>query len=118
MPTEAILFAALVVIRDREVKGLAGEVLRVAPLYEGRALHAAAEQAMRVTARREDRPLLKRALADKNPQARVIAGAGLAMLDGKKEAAAPVGWADFLDGYLVRGKYDGEVTEFLKGVPV
>lgn len=119
-PPSAALFAAFLVIRDRNLEGLAGDVLRVASLCDAKALRLAAGQAMRATVRPADRALLQRALTSDNIHAQVIAAAGLAVIDGKTDpdvAATPVTWANFLETYLVRGRRDGERTEFLKGVP-
>jgi hypothetical protein len=119
VPASALLFAALLEIRDRELNGLAAEVLLVVPLCDSQPLRTAARQAMRATVRREDRRLLKSAFADDNVHVRAIAAAGLAVIDARTELprTAPVTWVDFLDTYLVHGRYDGERTDFLKGIP-
>lgn len=119
VPASALLFAALLVIRDRELNGLAAEVLLAVPLCDSQPLRTAAAQAMRATVRREDRPLLEREFAHDNVHVQAIAAAGLAVIDAKTDPArtAPVTWVDFLDTYLVRGQYGGEHTDFLKGIP-
>jgi hypothetical protein len=120
VPTSALLFAALLVIRDRELDGLAGDVLRIIPLCDSEPLRAAAGQAMRATVRRGDRPLLARALASDNASARAIATAGLAVINARAEPPLtidPVTWVDFLNTYVVCGRCGGERTEFLKDIP-
>jgi hypothetical protein len=119
VPAWALLFAALLVIRDRELEGLAAEVLLVVPLCNSQPLRTAAGQATRATVRRADRPLLDRAFAGDNVHVRAVAAAGLGAIDARAEPArtAPVTWVDFLDTYLVHGQYGGERTDFLKGIP-
>lgn len=120
VPASALLFAALLAIRDRELKGLAAEVLLVVPLCDSQPLRTAASQALRTTVRPEDRALLNRAFAQDKVHVRAIAAAGLAEIDARAEPAraAPVTWVDFLDDtYLVHGRYGGERTDFLKGIP-
>jgi hypothetical protein len=119
VPASALLFAALLVIRDRKLDGLAAEVLLVVPLCNSQPLCTAAGQALRATVRPADRHVLERAFANDNVHLRAIAAAGLAVIDARSEPArtAPVTWVDFLDTYLVRGHYGGERTDFLKGIP-
>lgn len=119
-PRSVLLFASLLVIRDRERSGFAADVLRAVPHCDSKPLRSAAEQAMHATVHSSDRALLQRALAADNCHARSIAAIGLAKIDAKAEPgfnAAAVTWVEFLDTFLVRGQYNGERTEFLKGVP-
>lgn len=118
-PPSALLFAALLLIRDREFQGLAGEVLLLVPLCDAQPMRAAAKQAMRATVCPTDRALLDGALASDNIQVRATAAAGLVVIGATAERRrdVPVTWVEFFDTYLVQGRYDGERTEFLKSIP-
>jgi len=69
-----LLLAAMQVIKHREIKGLAAEVLTALPYCDNEHLKDAAQQAMLVTVRRDDQPML-RALAthSETNDARLIA---------------------------------------------
>jgi hypothetical protein len=118
-PVAPRLFAALLLIRDREVTGTAEAILRALPLCTSPVLRRAAEQAMAASVRPTDRPLLEKVSAKDDEATKELVHIGLAVLDNKTPKSwALVTWIDFFDELLVRGQSDGERIELLKGVPV
>ena len=85
-----VLANALGVIRQKKIKGLAGKILRLAPLYDKEYLSTTAAQTILASAKvPEDMATLKAAVEGENPLAQFVAAGPLARL-APSEAKEPL----------------------------
>ena len=82
-----VLFAALMTIRKKEIKGLAEPVLAAVAFCNQQYLLESIGQALKSTAAEVDAPLLRKAVADASPEVRIVAATALGTVLKEKAKA-------------------------------